>query len=90
MSDELQRIWSLHGKTVVFVTHSIREAVILSDRVIVMGTGPGRITQEFAIDLARPRTASIEANTRFGALVYEVREAISRGRPPQFTDPRTA
>jgi NitT/TauT family transport system ATP-binding protein len=57
MSIELQRIWSLQAKTVGFVTHSIREAVFLSDRVVVMGISPGRITEEFQIDLDRPRTA---------------------------------
>jgi NitT/TauT family transport system ATP-binding protein len=80
MSIELQRIWSLHGKTVVFVTHSIREAVFLSDRVVVMGISPGRVTQEFRIDLDRPRTAQVETVSRFNVLIHEIRESIARGR----------
>ncbi len=89
MSIELQRIWSLHGKTVVFVTHSIREAVFLSDRVVVMGIAPGRITEEFTIELERPRTAAIETVARFNELIHEVREAISRGHASAtFASPR--
>jgi NitT/TauT family transport system ATP-binding protein len=80
MSLELQRIWGLHGKTVVFVTHSIREAVFLSDRVIVMGLAPGRITEEFPIQLDRPRTAEIETVERFNSLIHDIRGSIARGR----------
>jgi NitT/TauT family transport system ATP-binding protein len=80
MSLELQRIWGRSGKTVVFVTHSIREAVFLSDRVVVMGIAPGRITEEFAVDLERPRTADIETVDRFNTLIHEVRLSIARGR----------
>jgi NitT/TauT family transport system ATP-binding protein len=82
MSVELQSIWSTHGKTVLFVTHSIREAVFLSDRVIVMGLAPGRIVEEFDIDLARPRTFAIETHPRFNHLIHEILESISRGRRP--------
>jgi NitT/TauT family transport system ATP-binding protein len=80
MSLELQRIWSLHGKTVVFVTHSIREAVFLSDRVVVMGLAPGRITEEFDISLERPRSAEIETVDRFNTLIHDIRGSIARGR----------
>jgi NitT/TauT family transport system ATP-binding protein len=52
---ELQTIWSDTHKTVVFVTHNVREAVVLGDRVIVFSARPGRIKQEFVIDLPRPR-----------------------------------
>ncbi len=80
MSEELQRVWSLHGKTVVFVTHSIREAVFLSDRVVVMGISPGRLTEEFCIDLDRPRTAEIETVARFNEIIHAIRGSIARGR----------
>lgn len=83
MSIELQRIWSLNSKTVVFVTHSIREAVFLSDRVVVMGIAPGRMTDEFSIDLDRPRTSAIETVGKFNQLIHEIREAISRGHAQQ-------
>ena len=82
ISVELQSIWSARGKTVLFVTHSIREAVFLSDRVIVMGLTPGRIVEEFAIDLERPRTFAIETHPHFNELIHEIRESISRGRVP--------
>jgi NitT/TauT family transport system ATP-binding protein len=56
MSDELQAIWMATGKTVVFVTHSIGEAVFLADRILVMSRRPGRVISEFTPDAARPRS----------------------------------
>jgi NitT/TauT family transport system ATP-binding protein len=56
LSLELQRIWSAHRKSVLFITHSIPEAVFLSDRVLVMSARPGQIVESLAIDLPRPRT----------------------------------
>lgn len=53
---ELQRIWQETGKTIIFVTHNVEEAVLLADRVLVMSAHPGRIKKEFRIQLARPRT----------------------------------
>ena len=59
----LVEIWSRTGLTVLFVTHSIEEAIFLADRVVVMSPGPGRIDDEYVIDLSRPRdTASAEFN----------------------------
>ncbi|KQO10700.1 ABC transporter ATP-binding protein [Paenibacillus sp. Leaf72] len=52
---ELEQIWLSTGKTILFITHNIREAVILSDRVLVMSTRPGRIKKEFRVQAARPR-----------------------------------
>ena len=63
LQDELVEIWSRTGLTVLFVTHSIEEAIFLADRVVVMSPGPGRIDNEYAIDLPRPRDiASPEFN----------------------------
>jgi len=63
LQDELVEIWSRTGLTVLFVTHSIEEAIFLADRVVVMSPGPGRIEREYLIDLPRPRDiASNEFN----------------------------
>jgi NitT/TauT family transport system ATP-binding protein len=63
LQDELVEIWSRTGLTVLFVTHSIEEAIFLADRVVVMSPGPGRIDNEYTIDLPRPRDiASPEFN----------------------------
>ena len=63
LQDELVDIWSRTGLTVLFVTHSIEEAIFLADRVVVMSPGPGRIEREYRIDLPRPRDiASPEFN----------------------------
>ena len=61
MQLELMKLWDSDRKTVVFVTHSVDEAVFLSDRVIMFGTSPGRVVADLAIDLPRPRWADDEA-----------------------------
>jgi NitT/TauT family transport system ATP-binding protein len=71
---ELQRIWSSTGKTVVFVTHSIAEAVFLSDRVVVFGPRPGRIVMTLDIDLPRPRRMGIRESPEFGAYCRRIRD----------------
>jgi NitT/TauT family transport system ATP-binding protein len=64
---DIQRIWARGQKTVVFITHSITEAVFLSDRVLVMTPGPGRIDAAIEIDLPRPRRLAIREDPRFAA-----------------------
>ena len=76
---ELLRIWSEIGSTVIFVTHSISEAVFLSTRVVVMSARPGRITSIVPIDLPQPRTVETREEPRFFELVTEVREALHAG-----------
>ena len=73
MMDELLRIWQRSGKTVLFITHSIPEAVYLSDRVLVMGPRPGRIVDTVDIDLPRPRSLETMAAPRFAELCNELR-----------------
>ncbi len=79
MNQEVQRIWPRTGITVVFVTHSIPEAVFLSSRVVVMSARPGRITDVIDVDLPRPRTEETRETERYFELVTAVREAL-RGR----------
>jgi NitT/TauT family transport system ATP-binding protein len=77
---ELLSIWETTGSTVVFVTHSISEAVFLSSRVVVMSPRPGRIAGLVDIDLPHPRTVETREAPRFFELVTEVRELLrSRG-----------
>jgi NitT/TauT family transport system ATP-binding protein len=73
---ELLRIWDALGSTVVFVTHSISEAVFLSTRVVVMSPRPGRITGIVDVDLPQPRTAETREHTRFFELVADVRHRL--------------
>ncbi len=73
---ELLDIWRKTDTTVLFVTHSITEAVFLSTRVIVMSARPGRITADISIDLPQPRNAETRSNVRFFELETEVREAL--------------
>jgi len=69
---DLQRIWQQSRKTVVFVTHSIAEAVFLSDRVVVMTPRPGRIREVLAIDLPRPRDLDVRESQAFNQYVRRV------------------
>jgi NitT/TauT family transport system ATP-binding protein len=76
---ELLRIWERSGCTIVFVTHSIAEAVFLSTRVVVMSPRPGRISNVIPIDLQQPRVAATREEPRFFELVTQVREALHLG-----------
>jgi NitT/TauT family transport system ATP-binding protein len=73
---ELLRVWQEMGSTVIFVTHSISEAVFLSTQVVVMSARPGRVTAVVPIDLPQPRTAETREEPRFFELVTEVREQL--------------
>jgi NitT/TauT family transport system ATP-binding protein len=76
---ELLEIWQASGSTIVFVTHSIAEAVFLSTQVVVMSPRPGRISEVIPIDLPQPRTATTREEPRFFELVTRVREALHLG-----------
>jgi NitT/TauT family transport system ATP-binding protein len=79
LNDEVLRIWSRTGTTVVFVTHSIAEAVYLSTRVVVMSARPGRITGVVDVDLPQPRDEATRESARYFELVTEVRERLHAG-----------
>ena len=82
MSLELLRVWEERRKTILFVTHSIPEAILLADRVVVMTARPGRIARVLTIDLPRPRTMELEFDPRFKAASDEVRSLIFARRVP--------
>ena len=67
------------GKTTILVTHSISEAVLMSDRVIALGVNPGRVVGDIAIDLERPRVSEMVSSSRFQELSNEVRDALAIG-----------
>ena len=76
MSIDLQRLWGRGRNTVIFVTHSIDEAVFLSDRVIVMSPRPGRIDLDLTIDLPRPRLLAGRTTPEFGVYVDQIRKVF--------------
>ena len=76
MAFELQKIWALNKNTVLFVTHSIAEAVLLSDTIIVMSARPGRVQDIVKVDLPRPRETAVLEHPRFIELSARVRNGI--------------
>jgi NitT/TauT family transport system ATP-binding protein len=77
MMMELQRIWMAAGKSVLFITHSIPEAVFLSDRIVVLSARPGRTVREIEVDLPRPRTLATMADKPFAEHCSELRALFS-------------
>jgi len=82
MQEELLRIWATLGKTVIYVTHSLEEALLLGDRVVLMTSRPGRVRQVFPVDLGRPRGLEIRSSHAYGVLLEkiwsELREEVVR------------
>ena len=72
MNLELLRIWKQSGKTILFVTHGISEAVFLGSRVVVFTAGPARMADNFTIDLPYPRTLDIKTHEAFGAYTRRI------------------
>lgn len=84
LQEELLRIWENTGKTVIFVTHSIEEALLLGDRIVVMTARPGTIADDFEVPFPRPRSVtSIREHAEFGPLFDRVwtrlRDEVDRG-----------
>lgn len=76
LNEELLSIWSKFGNTVVFVTHSISEAIFLSDRVFVLSPHPGRLSAIVEIDLPRPRTKEMRNSPEFYQLISDIRSSF--------------
>jgi NitT/TauT family transport system ATP-binding protein len=76
---ELLRLWRETGKTIIFVTHSIPEAVFLSTRIVVMTPRPGKIEKVIDVDLPQPRDFETRESTRFFEIATEVRESLRHG-----------
>jgi len=76
---ELLRIWESRPTTMVFVTHSIEEALYLADRIVVISPRPGRIQQDIVVPFARPRSAEIKSDPVFLELRREIWQMLKRG-----------
>jgi NitT/TauT family transport system ATP-binding protein len=76
MRYELLRIWGARQKTVVFVTHSIAESIILSDRVVVMSARPGTVREVLSVDLPRPRDEKLESSAAFLELAEHLKSLL--------------
>jgi NitT/TauT family transport system ATP-binding protein len=76
MNLELLRIWERDRKTVVFITHSISEAIFLSDRVLVISKRPGRVIEDITVALPRPRLIELQETVQFAQLRARVRKLI--------------
>jgi NitT/TauT family transport system ATP-binding protein len=87
LHDELERIWAKTGRTIVFVTHNVREAVRLGDRVAVFTFRPGRVKREYKIDLPRPR--HLEDTAVAGTardILNDLREEIDKSLEAEYND----
>lgn len=76
LNQDLEQLWMRSPKTVFFVTHSIAEAVLLADRVVVMSPRPGRVETIVDIELPRPRSSAIREGQRFGQYIRDIRDVF--------------
>ncbi|MGD9945162.1 MAG: ABC transporter ATP-binding protein [Burkholderiaceae bacterium] len=87
LQQELLRVWEHSGKTVVFITHSVEEALVLSDRVLVMSSRPGRILRDIAVPFDRPRDVlELRRSAAFGELSYEIWRLLGKQQPALEAD----
>jgi NitT/TauT family transport system ATP-binding protein len=85
LHDELERIWSETGRTIIFVTHNVREAVRLGDRVVLLTFRPGRVKSEFPVELPRPRSLEDpEVALAARAVLDELRQEINRSLEAEY------
>jgi NitT/TauT family transport system ATP-binding protein len=88
LHDELERIWSETRRTIIFVTHNVREAVRLGDRVALLTFRPGRVKSEFAIDLPRPRQLEdVSVAQQAREILNELREEINKSLAQEYKTP---
>ena len=79
MHDELERIWKETGSTILFVTHNVREAARLADRILVLTSRPGRVAAEFVVDIDRPRRIEApDVSALTGQVTARLREEVAR------------
>src|SRR5206468_9932968 len=87
LHDELERIWAETGRTIIFVTHNVREAIRLGDRVALLTFRPGRVKSEFPVDLPRPRhLEDVAVAGAARAVLDELREEINRSLEVEYQD----
>jgi NitT/TauT family transport system ATP-binding protein len=87
LHDELERIWSETGRTIIFVTHNVREAIRLGDRVVLLTFRPGRVKREFAIQLDRPRSLEdVQVAHAAREILGELREEINRSLEVEYNE----
>jgi NitT/TauT family transport system ATP-binding protein len=79
----IQKIWMETGKTIVFVTHNVTEAIFLADRIVVMSARPGRVASVYEVNIPRPRAVAIQTEPEFIARVMEIKTRIDHGRGPK-------
>ncbi len=90
LHDELERIWSETGRTIIFVTHNVREAVRLGDRVVLMTFRPGRVKREFPISLPRPRHIEETDVARTAREILDcLREEINKSLEAEYADEKS-
>jgi NitT/TauT family transport system ATP-binding protein len=86
LHDELERIWAETGRTIIFVTHNVREAVRLGDRVVLMTFRPGRVKREFSIDLPRPRQLEdVTVAKTAREILDDLREEINKSLEVEYS-----
>jgi NitT/TauT family transport system ATP-binding protein len=87
LHDELERIWAETGRTIIFVTHNVREAIRLGDRVVLLTFRPGRVKREFAVDLCRPRhLEDVDVARAAREILDELREEINRSLEAEYNE----
>jgi NitT/TauT family transport system ATP-binding protein len=85
LHDELERIWAETGRTIIFVTHNVREAIRLGDRVALLTFRPGRVKREFPVDLPRPRSLEdVDVARAAREILDELREEIDRSLEVEY------